>query len=153
MRHALRYHGAFERNFEGLQPGARTFQGTEGGEHELPDWPRQADGLRVSYMEKAGKRFAAVRVEFGDHDVVLRNEVLIEPGRHMGFGQRFSPEPTEIGDEVARMLLDDIIARNPEQRAELERIRLELRDGRTQDAPSTRSRATESEPETTDTAP
>src|SRR3712207_2587702 len=89
MRHALRYHGAFERNFEGLRPGARTFQGTDGADHELPDWPRQADGLRVSYMEKAGKRFAAVRVEYGAHDVVLQNEVLIEPGRHMGFGQRF----------------------------------------------------------------
>src|SRR5918997_855367 len=152
MRHALRYHGAFERNFEGLRPGAQTFFGTDGGEHHLPSWPSKADGLRVSYMEKAGKRFAAVRVEYGDHDVVLRNEVLIEPGRHMGFGQRFSPEPTEIADEVARMLLDDIIASNPEQRAKLEPIRTELR-GPTQSAGSTRRQATESEPETTDTAP
>jgi hypothetical protein len=148
MRHALRYHGAFERNFEGLKPGARTFQGTEGGEHDVPDWPRQADGIRVSYMEKAGKRFAAVRVEYGDTtDVVLQNEVLIEPGRHMGYGQRFSPEPTEITDEVARALLDDIIARNPDQRAELEPIRAELR------GQSSRGRAPEVEPETTDRAP
>ena len=151
MRHALRYHGAFERNFEGLRPGARTFHGTDGAEHELPDWPRQADGVRVSYMEKAGKRFAAVRVEYGDTDVVLRNEVLIEPGRHMGFGQRFSPEPTEIGDEVACMLLDDIIARNPEQRAELEPIRAALRGGGQSRRP--RADAAEKEPETTDTAP
>jgi hypothetical protein len=99
-------------------------------------------------MEKAGKRFAAVRVEYGDSDVVLRNEVLIEPGRHMGYGQRFSPEPTEIGDEVARALLDDIIARNPDQHTELEPIRSALRGqaGRARDA-------TESEPETTDRAP
>ena len=152
MRHALRYHGAFERNFESLRPGARTFQGTDGVEHELPPWPSKADGIRVSYMEKAGKRFAAVRVEYGDTDIVLRNEVLIEPGRHMGFGQRFSPEPTEIGDEVARMLLDDIIARNPEQRAELESIRAELR-GSGPGVPSAQRRPTESEPETTDTAP
>ena len=152
MRHALRYHGAFERNFEGLRSGARAFHGTDGAEHELPDWPRQADGLRVSYMEKAGKRFAAVRVEYGDTDVVLRNEVLIEPGRHMGFGQRFSPEPTEIADEVAHMLLDDIIARNPEQRAELEGIRTELRGGG-QSAETARRQTTETEPETTDTAP
>ena len=147
MRHALRYHGAFERNFEGLQQGTRTFRGTEGGEHELPDWPRQADGLRVSYMEKAGKRFAAVRVEYGEHDVVLRNEVLIEPGRHMGFGQRFSPEPTETADEVAFALLADVIARNPDQRVELEPIRSELR-GRSRSA-----RAAEKEPKTTDSAP
>ena len=147
MRHALRYHGAFERNFEGLKPGARTFHGTEGGEHELPAWPGQADGIRVSYMEKAGKRFAAVRVEYGDSDVVLQNEVLIEPGRHMGFGQRFSPEPTEIADEVAFALLDDVIARNPDQRAELEPIRSELR------ARGRSTRGAEKEPETTDTAP
>lgn len=149
MRHALRYHGAFERNFEGLQPGARRFQGTEGGDHELPAWPPQADGIRVSYMEKAGKRFAAVRVEYGDTDVVLRNEVLIEPGRHMGYGQRFSPEPTEIADEVARMLIDDIIAHNPDQRAELEPIRAELRG---QSGGRTRADA-DAEPETTDRAP
>ena len=146
MRHALRYHGAFERNFEGLKPGAQTFEGTEGGEHELPGWPGKADGIRVSYMEKAGKRFAAVRVEYGDADVVLQNEVLIEPGRHMGYGQRFSPEPTEIGDEVARMLIDDIIAHNPDQRAELEPIRAELRRQGSRERP-------EVEPETTDRAP
>jgi hypothetical protein len=70
----------------------------------------------------------------------------------MGFGQRFSPEPTEIADEVAHMLLDDIIARNPEQRAELEPIRTELR-GRGHGVGSARRRETESEPETTDTAP
>jgi hypothetical protein len=147
MRHALRYHGAFERNFEGLRPGVRTFKGTDGVEHELPAWPPQADGIRVSYMEKAGKRFAAVRVEYDNTDVVLQNEVLIEPGRHMGYGQRFSPEPTEIGDEVARMLMDDIIAHNPDQRAELEPIRAALRG-------TSRSRAAaESESETTDRAP
>jgi hypothetical protein len=80
---------------------------------------------------------------------VLRNEVLIEPGRHMGFGQRFSPEPTEIGDEVARSLIDDIIARNPEQRAELEPIRAALRG----QSPRPRAGTAEKEPETTDTAP
>jgi hypothetical protein len=149
MRHALRYHGGFERNFESLRPGSRNFQGTDGSEHTLPDWPTKADGIRVSYMEKAGKRFAAVRVEYGDEDVVLRNEVLIEPGRHMGFGQRFSPEPTEIGDEVALALLDDIIARNPEQRVELERIRSQVRaQSRAQG-----ERSREDEPETTDRAP
>lgn len=146
MRHALRYHGAFEQNFDDLRPGARSFKGTEGGDHELPPWPSKADGVRVSYMEKAGKRFAAVRVEYGDSDVVLKNEVLIEPGRHMGYGQRFSPEPTEIGDEVARALIEDIIARNPDQRSELEPIRSALR------GQGGRQRA-DAEPETTDRAP
>jgi hypothetical protein len=153
MRHALRYHGAFERNFEGLRPGAGAFYGTDGAEHQLPPWPSKADGLRVSYMEKAGKRFAAVRVEYGDRDIVLRNEVLIEPGRHMGFGQRFSPEPTEITDEVASNLLDDIIARNPDQRVELEAIRAEVRGAGRGQTGRPRAAATEAEPETTDRAP
>jgi hypothetical protein len=149
MRHALRYHGGFERNFEGLKPGSRHFQGTDGGEYTLPEWPAKADGIRVSYMEKTGKRFAAVRVEYGGDDIVLRHEVVLEPGRHMGFGQRLSPEPTEIGDEVALALLDDMIARNPEQRTELERIRSEVRaQARVQS-----ERTREPEPETTDRAP
>jgi hypothetical protein len=149
MRHALRYQGAFERNFEGLRPGSRQFQGSDGAEHTLPEWPAKADGIRVSYMEKTGKRFAAVRVEYGADDIVLRHEVVLEPGRHMGFGQRLSPEPTEIGDEVAIALLDDIIARNPEQRAELERIRSQVR---AQSRAQT-DRMREPEPETTDRAP
>ena len=154
MRHALRYHGSFEENFESLKAGARTFRGTDGADHEIPPWPSKADGIRVSYMEKAGKRFAAVRVEHGDTDVVLRNEVLIEPGRHMGYGQRFSPEPTEIADEVARMLLDDIIARNPDQRAELEPIRSKLRAADRSTTERTRAGAgVDDEPETTDRAP
>jgi hypothetical protein len=154
MRHALRYHGGFERNFEGLKPGARKFEGTDGSEHTLPDWPSKADGIRVSYMEKAGKRFAAVRVEYGSDDVVLGNEVLLEPGRHMGFGQRLSPEPTEIGDEVALALLDDIIARNPDQRPELEPLRSQLRaKARGQSGRPRADETAEDEPETTDRAP
>jgi hypothetical protein len=149
MRHALRYHGGFERNFDGLKPGSRQFEGSDGAVHTLPEWPAKADGIRVSYMEKAGKRFAAVRVEYGGEDVVLRHEVVLEPGRHMGFGQRLSPEPTEIGDEVALNLLDDMIARNPEQRAALERIRSQVRA----QTRSTSERTREVEPETTDRAP
>jgi hypothetical protein len=41
----------------------------------------------------------------------------------MGYGKRFSPEPTLIEDEVAKHLLRDIIERNPGQRAELTAIR------------------------------
>jgi hypothetical protein len=153
MRHALRYHGAFEENFQELKPGTRTFKGTDGVDHELPAWPRKADGIRVSYMEKAGKRFAAVRLEYGDKDIALRNEVLIESGRHMEYGHRFSPEPTEIGDEVAVALLDDIIARNPEQRAELESIRSQVRAQMRSQGGRARSGAAEEEPEARDRAP
>jgi hypothetical protein len=117
------YHGGFERNYPELRPGARTFRGSDGSERVLPDWPVEADGARVGYMEKAGKKFVAVRVLDDDADIVLRHELLLDPPRHMGFGKRFSAEPTVIEDETARVLLDDIIARNPEQRAELAALR------------------------------
>jgi hypothetical protein len=58
-----------------------------------------------------------------DADVMLEQELLIDAPTHMGYGKRFSPEPTLIEDEVAKHLLRDIIERNPGQRAELTAIR------------------------------
>ena len=122
MRHCLMYHGGFERNFRDLKPGATTFTGTDGSEHTLASAP-DVDGVRVGYMEKAGKKFAAVRVQQGMSDVVLNHELLIDPARHMGHGKRFAPEPTVIDDEAMGTLLGDIMAKNPEQRKELTKIR------------------------------
>ena len=48
----------------------------------------------------------------------------------MGYGKRFSAEPTLIADDVAKQLLDDIIARNPDQRVELMAIRGRMPWGR-----------------------
>ena len=96
MLHALMYHGGFETNFQRLKPGASSFLGSDGTERTLPDWPDTAEGLRVGYMEKAGKRFVAVRVRDDDDDIVLHNELLIDPPSHMGYGKRFSAEPTLI---------------------------------------------------------
>ena len=55
---------------------------------------------------------------FGEHDVVLKNPVVLDPMRHMG-NRRFSPRPVVIQDDVASALLDDIIATNPDQQTEL----------------------------------
>jgi hypothetical protein len=41
----------------------------------------------------------------------------------MGFGKRFSPEPTILDDEMMATLLGDLMAKNPEQRNELARLR------------------------------
>jgi len=123
MHHCLIYEGGFERNFPNLKPGATTFQGTDGAEHPIPDKPSDVDGVCVGYMEKAGKKFAAVRVQRGKDDVVLKHELLLDPARHMGFGKRFSPEPTLLDDEMMATLLGDILAKNPEQRNELSKIR------------------------------
>lgn len=131
MAHALMYHGAFESNFSRMKPGASTFLGSDGSERVIPDWPDEADGLRVGYMEKAGKRFVAVRVMDNQDDVMLGNELLIDPPSHMGYGKRFSPEPTVIEDDAAKQLLNDIIEKNPDQRAQLKAIRDRMPWGRT----------------------
>src|SRR5438105_15314505 len=123
MQHCLAYHGSFEHNFAGLKPGATTFKGTEGGEHPLPATPVGVDGVRVGYMEKPGKKFFAVRVQQGKRDVVLKNELLLDPSRHMGHGKRFGAEPTVIPDEIAAVLLEDIMAKNPDQKNEIAAIR------------------------------
>jgi hypothetical protein len=123
MPHALMYHGGFEANFSRMKSGATTFVGTDGTEHKIPDWPAAANGLRIGYMEKAGKKFVAVRVMHGKSDVMLENEMVISPPSHMGHGKRFSPEPTLIDDEPAQQLLKDIAKKNPNQRAELKAIR------------------------------
>jgi hypothetical protein len=121
------YHGGFERNFGALQTGATTFVGTDGTEHPLGAWPATVDGIRIGYMEQPGKRFAAVRVMDGTTDIVLHHEMLLDGARHMGYGKRFSAEPTVIDDDgLARVVIEDIIRRNPDQRAELLPIRERL---------------------------
>ena len=123
MKHALMYHGSFESNFSTMKSGASSFVGSDGKARAIPDWPAEADGLRIGYMEKAGKRFAAVRVMYDKSDVMLGNELLIHPPSHMGYGNRFSSEPTVIEDDAAKKLLYDIIDKNPDQHAELKVIR------------------------------
>lgn len=123
MRHAFMYHGGLERNHPSLKPGATSFIGTDGKSHDLPAWPESAY-LRFGYMEKAGKKFCIVRVMDSKSDVVLANELVIEPGRHTGFGVRMSPEPTMVEDDTVIMtLLEDLIKRNSEAPGELPEIR------------------------------
>jgi hypothetical protein len=118
MRHALVYHGSFELNYDRLSPGQFVYTATDGTERKLSKVPPVIDGLVVDYMERSGKKFSAVRLRFEDRDIVLGNPVVLDPMRHMG-NRRFSPRPVEIKDDVASVLLDDIIAQNPEQQVEL----------------------------------
>jgi len=118
MRHGYMYGGAYETNHAALQPGASTFQSHDGQEHSLAEWPSNVDGLRVIYMEKAGKKFYAVRLLYENYDLVLECPVAIDPMRHMG-GRRFAATPTVVGDEQASALLDDIIRENPGEQPEL----------------------------------
>lgn len=118
MNHAYMYHGAFERNYPSLRPGATTYHSRAGAITDIPAWPGEVNGLRVGYMERRGKKFYAVRVQFEDHDVVLANPIAIDPLRHMG-SRRFAAEPTIVDDDCASAFLDDVIEQNPEQSAEL----------------------------------
>lgn len=117
MRHAYMYSGAFETNYPELAPGATTYQATDGSHAHL-EWPPEIDGIRVSYMEKAGKKFYAVRVQHDTHDVILQNPVHIDPERHMN-NRRLTPEPLSVTDDEASALLDDIIRDNPDRQVEL----------------------------------
>ena len=117
MRHALMYVGGFERNFPNLSTASTSFTGTDGKEHSYAPWPSSADGLRVSYMEKHGKKFVAVRVADGTSDVALKNEMVMIPGEHFGFGTRLSGEPTLVEDDNAMLkMLEDITKKNADHK-------------------------------------
>ena len=118
MRHGLLYQGGFEQNFATLAPGARTFRASDGAEQPIPDWPEAVDGVRFGYMERRGRKFLVVRLQFDEHDVVLRSPVALDPLRHMG-NQRFAPRPILLTDANASALLDDVIECNPEQSTEI----------------------------------
>ena len=123
MSHAYMYHGGFESNFSLLKPGATTMQGSDVSPHALPAWPADATGARIGYMEKPGKRFVAVRVMFNKTDLVLKEEVLIDPILHLGAGKRFGAEPTIVASGPILALLDECIRKNPDRQAELNAIR------------------------------
>ena len=75
-------------------------------------------------MEKAGKKFVAVRVADSESDIVLHNEMVMVPGEHFGFGTHLSGEPTNIEDNVAIMkMLEDIIKKNMDLGDKLMEIR------------------------------
>jgi len=118
MHHGYMYQGAFEQNYPSLSPGATVYRTNDGAEVAIPPWPADVDGIRVGYMEKRGKRFCAVRLQFDEYDIVLRNPVILDPLRHMG-NRRFSASPTIVSDDFASALLDDAIERNPDQATEL----------------------------------
>ena len=118
MRHGYMYNGAYELNYKDLKPGATKYVSTEGSSRPLPDWPEKYNGVRIGYMEKAGKKFFAVRVQYDNHDVVLENPVAIDPMRHMN-NRRFSSDPLPVTDDEASVLLDDIIRDNPDKQGDL----------------------------------
>jgi hypothetical protein len=111
------YQGGFERNYPSLAAGTASFVGTDGQAHPFPQWPADVDGVRFGYLERRAKRFVVARVQFEEHDVILRAPVVLDPFRHLG-GQRLSPMCV-LADDLASHLLDDALAQNQEQMTEL----------------------------------
>ena len=68
-----------------------------------------------------GKQFEAVRVQYGDKDVCLKNPVRLILQRHTD-GKGFGPSPAHISDGAASSLLEDMIRANPDQEAALSEI-------------------------------
>jgi hypothetical protein len=126
MRHVMRFEGGFERNFGTLQPGHVEYEGDDGSRQRVAPWPAETDGVRFGFMEQRGKRFVAVRVQYGGDELVLRHPVRLDPARHLG-GRRFSGRPIPLGDEPAGALFADIVDLNPEQRPELTALRERVR--------------------------
>jgi hypothetical protein len=126
MRHVIRFEGGFERNFAALRAGDGEYEGDDGMRHRAAPWPAEADGVRFGFMEQQGKRFLAVRLQYGDEEVVLRHPVRLDPARHLG-GRRFSARPIPLGHESAGALFADILDLNPEQRPELTALRERIR--------------------------
>jgi hypothetical protein len=118
MRHGYMYNGAYELNYTALSPNKSTYKTTDGAERPLPEWPDKIDGVRIGYMEKSGKKFYAVRIQYGNHDIVLENPVYIDPMRHMN-NRRFSADPSVVTDDEASAMLDDVIRDNPDKQPEL----------------------------------
>jgi hypothetical protein len=132
MRHALRYAGNFEKNFMNLTTASTTFEGSDGQQHEYAPWPDEVNGLRISFMEKAGKKFVAVRIADGTSDVVLRNEMVLVPGEHFGFGVHLSGSATVVEDNLAIMkLLEDATKKNVDHSDELLQIRARFKAANT----------------------
>ena len=125
MQHVIRYEGSYERNFGTLRSQGNEYEGEDGGRHTATPWPK-GEGVRFSFMEQPGKRFVAVRVQFGPDDVVLRTPVRLDPERHLG-GKRFSGQPVTIDDGPAGALFGDILESNRDQEKELRAIRANVR--------------------------
>jgi len=118
VQHTLIYQGSFELNFPRLTAGVKDYLATDGAPRAIAPRPASVDGLVIGYMERAGKKFSVVRLQFEERDIVLRNAVSLDPMRHMG-NRRFTAEPIVLDDKLASVLLDDALAQNPEQRPEL----------------------------------
>lgn len=128
MIHTILYLGRYSDNFDRLRSHTGrvgTFKRIDAKGNECPIDPpsEKVDGIVFGYMEKGyeglstKEAFYAVAVK----DTVLETPIPLVPDRHTD-GKRIGPSAPQFGSNSARVLLKDIIARNPSQAAELQAI-------------------------------
>lgn len=113
MRHGVMNQGSFEANIRLLAPGRRTFTAS-GTERALPAWPAEVDGIRFGALER-GSRWLITRVEFADQDVILHHPVPLDTIRHLGGRRRPGASVLLLTDDMAELVLDDVLAANGAQ--------------------------------------
>jgi hypothetical protein len=127
MKHSIGYLGHYDRNLEHLRPGTRTYVRDDGTIGRVVARPPDVDGVFFGYMELQGKKYVAVRAQYGDNDVTVTNVVRLDEARHTDGKGFILTNPSRFGDESARRLLSDMIAKNPERALEIQKILSELR--------------------------
>ena len=114
MNHAIGYLGHYDRDFLDLRPGVRHYRRKDGTTGPVAARPKNVDGIFFGYLECPGKKFVAVRAEYGSHDVFVKTPVVLKPPRHTD-KKGFGPNSSRFGDDSAERLLSDMISSNPEQ--------------------------------------
>lgn len=127
MKHSIGYLGHYDRNFENLRAGTQNYVRDDGTIGRVVARPPDVDGVFFGYMERRAKKYVAVRAQYGDNDVTLTNAVPLDEAQHTDGKGFILTNPSRCGDESARRLLSDMIAKNPEKALELQKILSELR--------------------------
>lgn len=121
MKHAIGYLGHIDRDLTNLRPGVRYYVRKDGRPGPVDAPPDGVDGIFFGYLECPGKKYVAVRAQYGDIDVIVKTPVPLDPHRHTE-GKGCGPNPSQFGDEAAENLLADMISLNPDSEELLRRI-------------------------------
>ena len=82
MKHAIGYLGHYDRDFAELKAGVHRYRRKDGTTASVALRPKTVDGIFFGYLECKGKKFVAVRAEYGSHDIFVKNPVPLKPSRH-----------------------------------------------------------------------
>jgi len=132
MRNEFTYMGPYVENIDRrLEPDFREYDRKDGTKGTIQDRPDNVDGLFIGFMEERSRKFWAVAVhdESSGKFIYPTKPLELEP-RHTD-GKSFGPHNnTTCEDSTARLLLKDLLDRNPRHEA-LERLARDFDSRRT----------------------